>query len=137
MVMENIEWTNSTPEQRNFWNLCNGLIAWNQITPLYYDGLLAGSEFGIYIATKLYMAFELNLQFNSMPANATPGGVNLMNLVNVSKAILTNNHPVWNTTTAAVYYCNGEVSAVNVWFSRLTATNYQRLKFNGYRLDII
>ena len=94
------DWKNATPEQMNLWNLCNGLIAWNTITPLYYCGAVAGSEFLVYAATKIYICLEFCVN-KTAAASATVGQAQFYDVANAVFMFTQNNAIGWDTTAAA------------------------------------
>jgi len=128
---------NFTPEQMNFWRQCNGVIAWNTIVPLYYQGAIAGSEFLVYNAAKIYMALEVDfLQVGGATINIYE--VVIYNEANAVKGEYLNLYPVWDTTAALLKYISLNFYCKNIWFSRIVnSANYVHMKFNGFRLNII
>ena len=130
------DWVNATPEQKNFWKLCNGLIGWNTLAPLYYSGYIAASEFLVYDVAKLYMALDLYI-FASPNIVDNPGEVVLYDEANADIITLNHNYNSWKTGDPDRKYAPIPVHVKNVYFSRLVQTNYSRMIFNGYRLTIV
>jgi hypothetical protein len=131
--MNTHDWINATPEQFNLWKLVNGLIAWTTITPLYYQGAIAASEFLTYAAGKLYIALEFEAGAGSL--DVANGNIVFYDMANSINFYSWNTAIVWNTTGAAVNYLVSNIVNKNIWFSRINKTNYTYMKFNGYRLN--
>lgn len=127
----------ATPEQRILWNYIflrfGEKIALQQV---FYYGNLAGSEFLIYSANKLYIALQLSLTFTLGAANATASYVSFFNELNVLATGGNAVQPAWDTTAAAYKYGNNDYNSKNEVFARILATNYSQIKFIGYRLGI-
>lgn len=133
--MNTINWKNATPEQINLWNLCNGLIAWTTITPIFYEGGSAGSEFLVYNAGKLYIVLNL-IVGNIGTAIDVPCYVQINGLVDAILGYYSNPSIAWNVTTVKLNYAPGCLSLNNIYFSKIALSGYSCLIFNGYRLDV-
>lgn len=134
--MKTLDWKNATPEQINLWNLCNGLIAWTTITPLYYEGAIAGSEFLTYNAGKLYIALDCKITATTIISGGS-AFVALYNMANALSIVLYNIFPYWNTTAVDAWYEHNQIESKNFWFSRIVDGGiYNRILFNGYRLNV-
>ncbi len=133
--MKTIDWKNATPEQINFWRNVKGLIAWNTITPVYFNGLIAGSEFLTRLATKLYVALEVEFS-----ASAGPGGdgglITLYDEGDVIVHYLHQNSMAMDIADTPWLTIN-TVYARNLYFSRIDTVAYETMRFNGYRLTIV
>ena len=134
--MRTVLWKNATPEQINFWNLCNGLLAgWNTITPLFYQGAIAGSEFLTYNVAKLYIALELDV------STGTAIGVNEchVNLHNMADAAIIRfkNNSIALTAADVANFAGNTLFLKNVYFSRIDVFTYDSMRFNGYRLNVV
>jgi hypothetical protein len=131
--MNSIDWKNATPEQINLWKKVTSLLVGVQtITPLYYQGVSAGSEFLTYDVKKLYLALDVSSHQYTLNI-----ATNILVLYNEANAISlqgTNLTPVWDTTAALMKSGNNDVLERNVYFSRLTCATY--LRFNGYKITI-
>lgn len=127
--MKTIDWKNATPEQINFWKRCEGLIAWTTITPLYYEGLVAGSEFLTYNAGKLYIALEMKAANRTVAASY----MWLFNMANVEVFTLVD---LKMTDTAGPVVQYATVSVCCVYFSRIVVQTLDQIIFNGYRLNV-
>jgi hypothetical protein len=121
-------------EQINLINFAQNLLAWNTITPVYYKGIFAGSEFTVYAATKCYIC--LKLQASSR--NIGGGGWAIVTSYNMANAIdcyFSNNVAYWDVVGAAPVYRPQFLRIENIWFSRLDVATYTDIVFNGYRLN--
>lgn len=130
------DWRHATPEQKLFWRQASQAIAYNTITPLFFQGYLAGSEFLVYAATKLYIALEL--EFDSVGGQTV--NIGIVNLYNQADALFytsSNNDIAWDTTAAGIVYNCNPLKFKNMYFSRIAYGVYTTFKFNGYRLNII
>jgi hypothetical protein len=127
--MKTIDWKNATPEQINFWNITSAKLAFTTITPIYYLGACAGSEFETYDAAKLYIALEFGILDSGL--NTNWGFVQLYNEANAASAKLTNNVIAYGI---AYNYLKNSLFVQNVYFGRIAVTEYLSIKFNGYRL---
>lgn len=131
--MKTIDWKNATPEQINLWKKVEPLLVLGLITPLYYQGPIAGSEFLTYDEEKLYLALEFDACYNTPTSVGGAGLILFHDEANVINFHLQNNHPVWDT--AAVEYCITNVSIKNIYFSRIETINFDYMKFNGYKIE--
>ena len=128
---------NFTPEQMNMWRNASGLIAWNTCTSIFYQGVLAASEFTVYNAAKLYIALEFESSSGSGPI-ATMNFVAFYNIANAVCSMILNNIVVWDGTAAAFRFCENYIQIKNIYFSRITTSvGNQYIKFNGFRLTTI
>lgn len=134
--MNTADWKNATPEQINFWKLTNiRLVGWNTITPLFFSGVIAASEFLVYDAAKLYIALEFEI--TGTVVTATVGTVTFYNEANVAGRVVTNESLAWDVTAAAFKMQTNPIFFKNVYFGRIAVSQYAGIKFNGYRLNII
>jgi hypothetical protein len=129
--MDTLNWRYATPEQKNFWDLVKGKIAYTSITPLYYMGVCAGSEFETYNAGKLYVGLEMAV--DGCAANATVAILTFYNEANTASFQMMSESGYY--TGAAVNYVGNTVQMANVYFGRVVISNYGKIKFNGYRLN--
>lgn len=132
--MTSIDWKNATPEQINLWKLCQGLLAWNTITPLSYQGVFAGSEFSVYNAAKLYLALELNSAHSTVGG---PGFCWLYDMANVINFCIESGSSHYDVVGSIAVYQQNTFVLKNVWFSRLSVQTRDLITFNGYRLTIV
>jgi hypothetical protein len=127
-------WRYASPEQKNFWALCNGKIAWTTITSLYFQGAIAGSEFLTYNAGKLYIALELKFGAHAN-TGANPGTIEVYNEANAASFYMHNNTVHFNV---AAQYTSNYMLIENIYFGRIASDNavYDYFVFNGYRLNV-
>lgn len=136
---------NTTPEQEilltHFYNQFDNGSAANRrivnVEPLYYSGAIAGTEFLVYAATKLYICYSLI--FGDIGAgNANSSRINLYNEVDVISMQLNNSNFLLNAGTGFYNYQPVYIKANNVYFSRFVAvTLYDHVIFNGYRITLV
>ena len=134
----------TTPEQEllleHFYNQFDNSSAANKIIvnvePLFYNGLIAGTEFLVYAATKLYICYSCDLTNGSGAVAGVGSGVFYDELNN---AYMYANHaiPVWNTTTAALNYKWILFNIKNIYFSRIAIGLIETINFIGYRITLI
>lgn len=121
----------ASPEQKLMWNdlfLRFGERA--AVSQFIWYGILAGSELSTYVARKLFVCYEL--QINGVDAvNANPGYCRVYNEANVIHMIYSNDAVVYNG--AAVQYYPNTMQINNFYCSRLVAAIYTIVKFIGYR----
>ena len=136
--MNTLYWKYAQIEQKNLWNIASTKIAWNTITPLYYQGVTAGSEFVTYVATKLYICLELHASYSLGNAQSASGAlVVFYDEANAINGYGYNNMLAWDTTAAGWKYLRQVADIENIYFSRLTSGAYDYIRFNGYRLNQI
>jgi len=129
------DWMNgSTPEQKNLWRAIPAIFAFNTVQPLYYQGTIAGTEFLVYDAAKLYFALEFNASHMGATLSVI-GNVRFYNEADVGIDYYCACMPYWDAT--ALKYIAHYVEAHNLYFSRFVASQLSFMKFNGYRLTIV
>jgi hypothetical protein len=129
-------WRNASPEQCNLWDQVKGLIAWNTITPIHFQDSIGGSEFLTYNVGKLYIALECSFAYSAGGAQNATDLITFYNMANAIFYYVMNNAPVWDTTGAGMRHALNNSYEKNVFFSRITASGYTQMKFNGYRLVV-
>jgi hypothetical protein len=129
-----LDWKNASPEQINLWKIASTKIAYTTITPLYFFGANAGSEFLTYNAGKIYIALSLAFDDTST-LNDNSNMVTLYNEANSPRNDIYSNIPMYNAGVPKIQYMLNYVECHNVWFSRLLA-DYRYMQFNGYRLNV-
>ena len=102
------------------------------ITPLFYQGVIAGSEFGIYNANKLYL---LNRLSASAPGGGAVGYIYLYDETNTLFRVFANNCAYWNGTTLAPNYSYNDLIHKDMYFARVTQSGYSSITFIGYRIE--
>jgi hypothetical protein len=125
--MNTLDWKNATPEQLNFWRIAKGKLAYATITPMFYCGVIAASEFLTYDATKLYIALEL--EFCGFISNASQSQVQLYDESNAQNFMLCNDF-----TYAVNIFMANNLQVKNHYFGRFSVININYMKFNGYKL---
>jgi hypothetical protein len=106
------------------------------ITPLFYQGVIVGSEFVTYSAKKLYVALSLNVSSNSSLGDH-PCGLELFDKANILNAGYNNS----NVDAYAFYHFN-DINIDNIIFSRLLSDDgfgnpaYLQMRFIGYKITI-
>lgn len=124
--------------QVTLWNHVEPLFNWNTITPLFHQGNLAGSEFEIFNANKLYVAIELGFNRNGgMPVTGALADASVR-VYNHANALVQRwfNLPLAFDTADANYAIPNDIEKVNQFFGRVVSDVYTQIKFNGYRLNI-
>jgi hypothetical protein len=127
-------------EQIILWNHVQNLIPYTRITPLFYSGTIAGSEFETYAATKLYIALELEFDGGALPPPDLflPDDFYIFtyNEANIAKRAYFN--LVIAMDGASLWGFGNNVRDKNQYFSRLEVLNnsFYYMKFNGYRLNV-
>lgn len=125
----------ATPAQRILWN--HVFLQFGErvgVSQLFYEGVIAGSEFLTYNARKLYFGIDLEIGYSGLSNSAAY--IDLYNELNAANFSLGMGYPVWDTTGAVIKYVNCQIQVQNHLFSRLTNSIYSLIKFNGYRLSI-
>lgn len=123
-------------EQSNLWSYVRRLYPnISRIQPVYFQGLIAGSEFLTYNANKIYICLDEAYLSNQsvLSGNYT---VTHYDQLNNSLGAESFQIPIWNTTLADYRYVYVTLKNKNIYFSRISATNYTYMKFNGFRLTI-
>lgn len=133
--MNTQDWKLATPQQRNLYRYASGLIAFNSVTPVFYSGLIAGSEFLVYNAGKVYICLDVMFATN---ASTNPAAyiINTYDMANAVNGALMNNRVYWDTVTPAPKFGGINMNVKNFWFSRIVANNFNYIIFNGYRLNV-
>jgi len=126
----------ASPEQRVLWQQIRLMTGEQSAVRQYsYQGLIAGSELIVYSANKIYLALELCA--SSTVGFGSIGSLLLSGAGDANMFYLRNNNSVWNTTAAGIQVIPNDIVAKNLWFNRIkTATNYEYVKFIGYKLTL-
>jgi hypothetical protein len=138
---------NCTPEFKNlvrwFYSEFNNRSAANRtivnVEPLFYQGLLAGTEFLTYAATKLYLCLTFDGSHTSGGfVSAAASGVQFYNENDASFYRLFNNIGGWDTVAAAFRYGINSSNHPNFYFSRFAVIgSVAIMKFIGYRITLV
>jgi hypothetical protein len=104
------------------------------VEPLYYDGLIAGSEFETYAATKMY----ISLQFAGgiLAANISGAVTAYISFYDEANAISFSLNNLANAFNVASIYVVNNVFNRNDDFSRIVTAGYTYMKFLGYRVTL-
>lgn len=129
--MRGWDFRNAGPEQINLWRNASALIAWNTLTPIFYQGNIAGSEFELYAATKLYIGLEI--KFDKSTPYTSPPTINLYNIFN-SINFVVDNH---NLNIGSTNYLVNTIELRNMYFSRIMTNFWVNMIFNGYKIEQI
>ena len=106
------------------------------VEPLFFDNLIAGSEFETYAATKMYIALSLYIN-DSFGATTTTAQIFFYDFTNTVNMSSFNAAPVWDTTAALMKYIQLLTSYNNIYFARFTVTLYRYMRFIGYRITLV
>lgn len=126
------------PAQRILWNyifLTFGERA--SLSQLFYQGVIAGSDFLTFRDRRIYVAYELS--FNNGTVSTAAGVCTLFNEANaVSFSVCNTARGVyWDVTAAAVVNSNlsNNLTMRNVYFSRFVShVTITYMVFNGFRV---
>lgn len=133
--MNTESWKYATPAQHNLWRYAKGLLVGVQtITPLFYIGIIAGSEFLTYDAKKIYVC--LDSSFSYPTTIAADGFISLYDQTNTLAHYLSNVNNFWDVTGAVRKACMNTIKGDVLVFSRLAAGTYTYMHFNGYKITI-
>jgi len=125
----------ASPSEKVLWQqvflFCGERAAVRQ---LYYQGVIAGSEFLTYNANKLYVCLELDLNNGLNYSNIQPYArfYNNANAISLYGGV---KDGVWNATAAAIYSTGNDILKTNLIFSRIEVGVYSDMKFIGYRVN--
>lgn len=123
---------NATPEQKIFFDRVVLKVGDNQITPFFFEGIIAGSELLTYNANKLYFALDLELSTDPTPL-PTPGYGWLYDETNTIFFHLNNNSLYYDATATAYKAVPNNAITKNVYFSRLSVQSITKVKFIGFK----
>jgi hypothetical protein len=102
---------------------------------LFYQGLIAGSEFVTYNALKLYVAINVEFGTDAALGTALNNHVALYDDGNVLFFTLRNIALVGDVTDNFTFPNN--VYSQDLYFSRIVVTGYEFMRFDGYRITLI
>ena len=106
------------------------------VEPLYYEGLIAGSEFLTYAATKMYIDLFLGAYITNGSATIN-SGLLLYDEANANTIQIDNKSLTYNTTSTALNYFNNSFETSNHIFSRISpSAAIVGLTFIGYRITL-
>jgi hypothetical protein len=106
------------------------------VEPLYFQGIITGTEFLVYAATKLYLC--LNCVFtNGGIVTPAVAYVYFNNQADVTFYYVQHLSALWNVTTAAINYTTNMIEIDNSYFARILVNGgYNYFKFIGYRITL-
>ncbi len=124
----------ASPEQKIMWN--NLFLRYGErlsLSPLYYIGIHAGSEFITYKVGTMYVAYSL-VPSGTGAAGVTPTLVTLYDESNNVSNYINGQNALFDQTANVNEYAARYTNAENIVFSRAVVQNYTAIKFIGYRL---
>jgi hypothetical protein len=104
------------------------------VEPVYYQGLIAGTEFLTYVVTKLYICYSI--EFDSANVTNAQPFITFFDETNTNSYFLNNSAPYWDASGTAVKHDDNVVISKNLYFSRITTTLYTSMVFIGYRVTL-
>jgi len=104
------------------------------VEPLRYTGLIAGSEFLLFVATKLYLCLDFDCSCIA-PSIVAHGVVEFFDEAN-APFFSGQNNDAFTTPGNVINYIRNNVYLKNFYFSRLTSQGYPYMKFIGYRITL-
>jgi hypothetical protein len=134
--MNTESWKYATPQQHNLYRYVKSLLVGVQtITPLFYEGTIAGSEFITYDAKKVYLCLEGWFSYGGVPENPNPYMI-LNNMLNATMCLISKTTAYWDVTAAAPKWSPVIMEVKNIWFSCVISSGYSYMQFNGYKITI-
>jgi hypothetical protein len=134
----------TTPERANFinnfysrFNIQGGAAHKKilNVEPLFYEGLIAGTEFLVYAITKLYITYQI--KFNGgIQFSDTPCYSNVYDENNAVVFMISNQMNWWQNNTNVNRYNANDAVENNFYFSRLDVSVLTYMMFNGYRITL-
>ena len=120
-----------------FWSqFNNGVIGRNivNVEPIFYQGAIAGTEFLVFNAAKLYICLNFKASRDGT-AIATAGIITFYDQANAANFITSNISYGYNA--AADRYTHNIINLNNIFFSRIVQADYTNMIFNGYRITLL
>lgn len=105
------------------------------VEPLYYQGVIAATEFLTYAATKMYIYYEMEFSGGAIVDLGGDPYIKLYNESNVVSFTFTNNREVFDDPTYTIQH--DYFVCQNGMFSRFIASVHAQMKFSGYRITLI
>jgi hypothetical protein len=102
------------------------------VEPLYFQGAIAGTEFLTYANTKLYIC--LSMECSDAGLNVSQSALLLKDEADADMLKFFNLAPVYDAVS--VKYFSNDIVKKDLYFSRVTVTNYTKFIFNGYRVTL-
>lgn len=125
----------STPQQETFLRFVTNVFDIVAIAPKFYQGVITGSEFETYNAKKLYFAYDVQIM-NAAAHGEIEGSVLFYNVANGLFYSAKNANAYWEVVGAKDEFLMNPIFLQNFYFSRLAATIYNSLIFNGYLVTL-
>ena len=105
------------------------------VEPLYYQGVIAGTEFLVYAANKLYIAYSLSIGItNLLPLLSY---AILYDELNVDTYYIGNMAAYFNQVTMQTDIIGNYLELKNNYFSRIGILSVSQFRFIGYRITLI
>lgn len=106
------------------------------VEPLWFQGLLAGTEFNNFVNTKVYLALEVKFSSTGIVPGVVIPYALLADEVDVSFFVCQNVSLVWDVTAVAMKYQANDIYVNNVIFWHLQNQIYTDISFSGYRITL-
>jgi hypothetical protein len=103
------------------------------ITPLFYQGVIAGSEFLTYNVNKVYLCESVNFMGGTSYIN-TSTYINLYDLTNALFVNHSSQSTYWDTVANVFRTVSESNYLYNLYFSRFLSANHGSIIFHGYRI---
>lgn len=134
--MSNIhQFKNASPESEILLSHFYATFDIDTIVPLFYQGVIAGSEFLTYAADKLYLCLSCEFSHN-LAEGANPFRVTFYNEGDAAFFYYNQDFLTHDGMTPTTYY-GWNYNMQNLYFSRITVGVYTHVKFIGYRITLI
>lgn len=105
------------------------------VEPLYYQGVIAGTEFLVYAANKLYIAYSLSIGItNLLPLLSY---AILYDELNADTYYIGNMAAYFNQVTMQTDIIGNYLELKNNYFSRIGILSVSQFRFIGYRITLI
>jgi len=105
------------------------------VEPLYYQGVIAGTEFLVYAANKLYIAYSLSIGItNLLPLLSY---AILYDELNADTYYIGNMAAYFNQVTMQTDIIGNYLELKNNYFSRIGILSVTQFRFIGYRITLI
>jgi hypothetical protein len=127
-------WNSATIGQKLLWKKIIAIFGVpNTITPLHFQGAIAGSEFLTYDANKVYLAFDLGF-VDISGDDTTISTITVHGLADAIVYYFYNTQLVYNGAT--IRYIANNIFVSDVYFYRIETSRFSRMMFNGYRFNM-
>ena len=134
--MNTLGLNNASPEQQILISkILPLLVGVKTVTPLYYKGVIAGSEFVTYSAKKLYICLQLNFDANIVNSIATCY-VDTFDESNTGNFRIANQTVFYDSVTTVPRFLSNQQEIKNIYFSRIDNIQIFEMMFIGYKVTI-